>query len=119
MAFRASAQPSTLLGFVEQIENLHGERAGLQRGIRDLLQDLRDHLLDETEAAKRRTRINAEIADVRADIRALEADAVHQGFSLDILRQVIRLRAMAPDQLERWDMTLAMYRRDLGIEARP
>jgi|GEM_PF-5919747 len=110
--------PNSLLpGFADRIEAFHRERCGLQGALRDIRAEIKAGEITATDAAPRIARLNTEIAHVRADLAAVEADAAQRGFTLPLLREALRLRRMAPEERAEYDIVLAMYRDALGIAA--
>jgi len=104
--------------YANRIEALHRERLGLQAAANDVRAEVKAGATPPDQAAPRLARINAEIANVRADIATTEAQAVAKGFSTTYLRAALRLRRMTPDERDHHDALMAMYREDLGIPVR-
>ena len=52
---------------------------------------------------------------IGADIREVFAEAKANGFDAKVLRQVIKERAMDPDDRAERDTVLDLYRRSLGM----
>jgi uncharacterized protein (UPF0335 family) len=77
----------------------------------------RDHLRAYIERIER---LEAEKASLMADIREVYAEAKGTGFDPRIMRQVVRIRKMEPDQRQEQEYVLDTYLSALGmLEAAP
>ncbi len=61
-------------------------------------------------------RLEADKANIAADIREVYAEAKSQGFDTKALRQVIRLRKMDPADRREQEELLDLYKGVLGME---
>ena len=62
-------------------------------------------------------RLEEEKADIAEGIKEVFAEAKANGFDAKVMRQVIRLRKMEPDEREELESLLDLYMRTLGMEA--
>jgi uncharacterized protein (UPF0335 family) len=60
-------------------------------------------------------RLEEEKAALTADIREVFAEAKGSGFDTKIMRQVIKLRKMEPNDVEEQESLLDLYKRALGM----
>ena len=61
-------------------------------------------------------RLEAEKAELAADIREVYAEAKGVGFDTKIMRQVVRLRKLDSQDRQEQDAILDLYRQALGME---
>lgn len=59
--------------------------------------------------------LNAEKADIAEQIKEVMAEAKGRGYSTPIMREVIRLRKMKPDDRAEREAVLQMYANALGM----
>jgi uncharacterized protein (UPF0335 family) len=59
--------------------------------------------------------LNAEKADIADQIKEVMAEAKGRGYSTPIMREVIRLRKMKPDDRAEREAVLQMYANALGM----
>ncbi|WP_183182303.1 GapR family DNA-binding domain-containing protein [Azospirillum sp. OGB3] len=83
---------------VESIEQLERELAGLRT---------RNPALKDAYAAERRS--------VQEDLRRVWGEAETAGFSVEALREVIRLRAIPPARRAELEASVSVYRQALGM----
>ncbi len=76
----------------------------------------RDHLRAFIERIER---LEEEKASLMADIREVYAEAKGTGFDPKIMRQVVRIRKMEPDQRQEQDYLLDTYLSALGMLDQP
>ncbi|MBF0124237.1 MAG: DUF2312 domain-containing protein [Magnetococcales bacterium] len=60
-------------------------------------------------------RIEEEKAQLASDIRLVYAEAKASGFEPKIMRQLIRLRRMEPEQRQEWETMIDLYKQALGM----
>ncbi len=60
-------------------------------------------------------RLEAEKAELAADIREVYAEAKGNGFDTKIMRQVIKLRKLEPNDRNEQDALLELYRKALDV----
>lgn len=87
-----------LRDFVERIERLENELSGLRT---------RNPALKNAYAAERRS--------VQDDLKQAWADATEAGFSVEALREVIRLRTIPPALRAELEAAVSVYRQVLGV----
>ena len=63
---------------------------------------------------ERYERIDEEVAERRADQKDLMQEIASAGFDKKVVRQLIRIRKMDPDELSEAEALLETYRRALG-----
>lgn len=64
-------------------------------------------------------RLEEEKAALGSDIRDVYAEAKGNGFDAKIMRQIIKMRKMEPNDLEEQESLLALYMRALGMGEPP
>jgi uncharacterized protein (UPF0335 family) len=62
-------------------------------------------------------RLEEEKAGIAGDIKEVYAEAKSTGFEVKIMRQIVRLRKMEPQDREEQQHLLDLYKRAVGLEA--
>lgn len=62
-------------------------------------------------------RLEEEKAGIAGDIKEVYAEAKSTGFEAKIMRQIVRLRKMEPQDREEQQHLLDLYKRAVGLEA--
>jgi uncharacterized protein (UPF0335 family) len=60
-------------------------------------------------------RLNEERKALASDIKDIYAEAKSAGFDLEVIRQLVRIRAKEPAEVEEQETLLDVYRRALGM----
>lgn len=61
-------------------------------------------------------RLEGEKQDIAEDIKAVFGEAKAVGFDVKIMREIIRLRKMKPDDLRERNALLGIYASELGMD---
>lgn len=67
------------------------------------------------DIVRRIEKLNEDAEQIAADIREVYSQAKAQGYDTKILKKVVALRKLDPDELDEQDELIEMYRKALGI----
>lgn len=61
-------------------------------------------------------RLNEEMAGIRGDVKGVYTEAKATGYDVKIMRAIVRLRRMKPDDRREMDLLVDTYRAALGMD---